>query len=173
MEKNNRLGIKVYLGAGPTVHNLHVAFDKSFNLGEIENKFKNSEARKFFYELEKLKEPIFAWAGVARVEKKIQKGDLFIFIITSNQTAYLFEYLGGFYDKDLEVQKYVGWQGRGYENVVFFKNKKVYDLNDKQMEELKKLIEWEYHKKGFAGYIHKLFLFGETQDRVIKIINQL
>lgn len=170
MRSYHKIGIKIYKGAPPTQNNIKFSLLKSFDFSNIEKKF-DSEVLKKIEEIKESAEPIYAWAGVKRVEKKISAGDSFLFVIVNDKKAYLFKYLGGVLDRKLQMQQYVGWQGRGYQNVVFFQDRKIINLSDKQIKYLFDLTSCRHNNSGFSDYKYDLVITGSKAEDLRNILD--
>ncbi len=176
MTSINKIGIKIYEGSTTNLINVKKTMDNSFDFENIPlvNDTLLSDKLK---DLKKLNQPIYVWAGVARV--RIEVGDKIVFVNLNRDNpnnksivAYIFTLVDKAYDRNSEIHKYVGWKGQNWENVVFLKDKKIVTLDNQDFNEIKKLTGAYYNSsRGFAGWKQQKYtLYRSEKEEFLKII---
>lgn len=171
LSNSSIIGLKIYKGSSSTNNNINVSLAKNIELDHIDG-IQNASIKECLRELRNLQTPIYAWAGLARIQKEISYGTKIIFIIVDTKECYILEYLAAIHDETSEFQKYIHWLGKGFANVVFMKNKQIVNLSDNQIDKILKLADAEYKSYGgFAGYKYTPILYSENVEKLITILN--
>lgn len=114
---------------------------------------------------------IHAWAAVKQIYDS-PAGSKFAMIIEKKKKAYLAEIIGSIRDDNQEISTIIGWNGTGYEKVIFFKNIQTVDINDAKFDEIKKLTNLKKVPWGHAPiYKHDKILNAEKKEQFYRIIN--
>ena len=172
IELNGKCGIKIYKGAGSTYNNFKVSLINSIDFSKID--FVTDETVKSKLEdLSEKNEPVYAWAALTKIQKEVTVGQPIIFINVDTKEVFILEYFDEIYDSNSEIQKLVGWQGRGFENVVFMRNKIVLKLKAEQIDSIIELIDAKYKSSGgFSGYKYLPIMYPDQTIKFNEIIKR-
>lgn len=147
-------GIKIYKGASSTLHNVEVSLKKPFNFSNIQI-IKDVSVKNKLTQLSELNEPIYVWAALATIQKKIRHGDPIYFVLADECELYKLIYIDDVKDVDSEIQRYVGWVGKGFNKVVFMNKRIRKNITSQQVNEIISLLKATYRETGMAGYIYE------------------
>lgn len=181
IKNKEKVGIKIYEGSESFIENTKKSLMKSFNFKNIEF-FKNEKIRNILSEMEKTNEKIFVWAGIQNIVINLNLGDSIIFINKNvgkewgHPEAILFDFVGKIKDVDYEFNDIFKWGGRksDWNNIVFLKNKKSFEISETQFELIVELTGSKYEKRGTSTgyYPNNLFIDGNKIDEFISIIRE-
>ena len=164
-----RIGVKIYKASKSNLDNLKRSIANPVNFKNL-NLFHNSEVIDEITRAMLSKKPIYCWAGLRRIEKGINIGDLILLVIESQKEAYLLNYAGHVHDIDQEISRNIGWSNNIWEHVVFMENSRKISLNDEQIKQIFQLTRARESSSRFANYIHDPVLYGTDANDLMKIL---
>lgn len=169
LNESKKIGVKIFVN----LNNIEKTIKKPLN-PNIVNEIVDKENRKKVVELFDRYGKIFAWAAMIKVREQLRFEDTVIFVVEKSQDIFILTYIDYIFDRTEEIKKAVGWKEgkeiRGYQDVVFFKDKIEATITISQIEEIKKITG--IIKKSNGQYTHAVLSEKNKIEELMKIINR-